>query len=137
MIRRPPRSTLFPYTTLFRSLKHGQDSTLFTVLDGKFDRQKISAYALKDGSSAKAGGLEIFSVPITGAARKISFTFLKSERIAVTNGPHLGALLNAKSQPGDASEWRARFERLAGSPVFAVFRQEAAIGSARGRQGLC
>src|SRR5256885_1391889 len=24
MIRRPPRSTLFPYTTLFRSLLHGQ-----------------------------------------------------------------------------------------------------------------
>src|SRR5438105_8155777 len=25
MIRRPPRSTLFPYTTLFRSLKPGKD----------------------------------------------------------------------------------------------------------------
>src|SRR3989442_5482631 len=24
MIRRPPRSTLFPYTTLFRSQEHGQ-----------------------------------------------------------------------------------------------------------------
>src|SRR3989442_6503973 len=24
MIRRPPRSTLFPYTTLFRSLQHGR-----------------------------------------------------------------------------------------------------------------
>src|SRR2546422_3482661 len=24
MIRRPPRSTLFPYTTLFRSLAHGR-----------------------------------------------------------------------------------------------------------------
>src|SRR5256885_10090567 len=26
MIRRPPRSTLFPYTTLFRSCSHGQSS---------------------------------------------------------------------------------------------------------------
>src|SRR6516162_932470 len=25
MIRRPPRSTLFPYTTLFRSRRHGRD----------------------------------------------------------------------------------------------------------------
>src|SRR5258707_8552469 len=25
MIRRPPRSTLFPYTTLFRSSKHGSN----------------------------------------------------------------------------------------------------------------
>src|SRR3989441_10659913 len=27
MIRRPPRSTLFPYTTLFRSLRHGRLET--------------------------------------------------------------------------------------------------------------
>src|SRR3712207_7784690 len=27
MIRRPPRSTLFPYTTLFRSLGHGAELT--------------------------------------------------------------------------------------------------------------
>src|SRR5258708_18013566 len=26
MIRRPPRSTLFPYTTLFRSLRHSGDA---------------------------------------------------------------------------------------------------------------
>src|SRR2546425_3691442 len=28
MIRRPPRSTLFPYTTLFRSLAHQPDDVL-------------------------------------------------------------------------------------------------------------
>src|SRR3712207_8124556 len=28
MIRRPPRSTLFPYTTLFRSLEKAQDEAL-------------------------------------------------------------------------------------------------------------
>src|SRR5260370_10769597 len=30
MIRRPPRSTLFPYTTLFRSLPRTHGSALFT-----------------------------------------------------------------------------------------------------------
>src|SRR2546421_11259048 len=30
MIRRPPRSTLFPYTTLFRSPKTGNVSTTFS-----------------------------------------------------------------------------------------------------------
>src|SRR2546425_5822062 len=29
MIRRPPRSTLFPYTTLFRSQFHGQVQDIF------------------------------------------------------------------------------------------------------------
>src|SRR3712207_8167355 len=28
MIRRPPRSTLFPYTTLFRSLQPGEQATV-------------------------------------------------------------------------------------------------------------
>src|SRR2546426_9137072 len=32
MIRRPPRSTLFPYTTLFRSLAHG--GTVVALLGG-------------------------------------------------------------------------------------------------------
>src|SRR3712207_8049690 len=32
MIRRPPRSTLFPYTTLFRSLKHDVRGSLLTHL---------------------------------------------------------------------------------------------------------
>src|SRR5438876_4333138 len=32
MIRRPPRSTLFPYTTLFRSLVSAQESLLHHVL---------------------------------------------------------------------------------------------------------
>src|SRR5256885_6360119 len=31
MIRRPPRSTLFPYTTLFRSIHHTADGTLGTM----------------------------------------------------------------------------------------------------------
>src|SRR3712207_7926714 len=30
MIRRPPRSTLFPYTTLFRSAVHGRDDLLLS-----------------------------------------------------------------------------------------------------------
>src|SRR2546430_7156807 len=36
MIRRPPRSTLFPYTTLFRSLVHVQreKTDVFTQADG-------------------------------------------------------------------------------------------------------
>src|SRR5256885_12608740 len=46
MIRRPPRSTLFPYTTLFRSERDpavefvsGFQSTAFLVEDGKPARQ--------------------------------------------------------------------------------------------------
>src|SRR2546430_14642132 len=39
MIRRPPRSTLFPYTTLFRSLKLGRGHHLISWLAAPFQPQ--------------------------------------------------------------------------------------------------
>src|SRR3712207_6892769 len=39
MIRRPPRSTLFPYTTLFRS--HPPEHAAAEVLEGLFDPVQI------------------------------------------------------------------------------------------------
>src|SRR2546421_5638000 len=35
MIRRPPRSTLFPYTTLFRSVVVGSEGTLLSIVEAK------------------------------------------------------------------------------------------------------
>src|SRR5260370_5829800 len=59
MIRRPPRSTLFPYTTLFRSLPGGQSfegpAELKAILKtkvGEFSRclaEKMLTYALGRG----------------------------------------------------------------------------------------
>jgi hypothetical protein len=114
--------------------KRGQDFTLFAILDGKFDRQKISAYALKDGLAVKTAGREIFSVPVSGTVKKISLTFLRNDRIAVTGDANLVRFLDAKKRAEEAADWRARFERLAGSPVFAVIRQDAAIGAALAAQ---
>src|SRR2546427_8881713 len=55
MIRRPPRSTLFPYTTLFRSAGHD-------VLDGIFHGGDVDGGAanfveggIKSGAFARAG----------------------------------------------------------------------------------
>ena len=114
--------------------KRGQDYTLFAIFDGKFDRQKISAYASKDGSIVRAGGREIFSVPVSGAAKKISFAFLKNRQIALASDSNLAVFLDAKKRPEEVAEWRVRFERLAGSPVFAVIRQDAALGAALSAQ---
>src|SRR3712207_7477245 len=45
MIRRPPRSTLFPYTTLFRSLVHRLHAELGSRLD---DAHELVRLALPD-----------------------------------------------------------------------------------------
>jgi hypothetical protein len=116
------------------SIKHEQASTIFAVVDGKFDKQKISAYAMKSGSIANNNGREIFSVAMSGSSKKLSFTFLKKDRIALTDDTDLNLFLNAKKRSEDTAEWSVRFERLAGSPVFAVIRQNAGAGSALAAQ---
>lgn len=113
--------------------KQEPDSALFAVADGKFDRQKISAYGLKTGALTKIGGVDIFSVPLTDSAKKIAFTFLRNDRIALADSGDLSGAFGSKRNE-DSAEWRSRFERLAGSPVFAVIRQDAAAGAALAAQ---
>src|SRR2546422_4239438 len=51
MIRRPPRSTLFPYTTLFRSVPAGDEANFKSLIVAKlmaFGQDAGSANALAD-----------------------------------------------------------------------------------------
>jgi hypothetical protein len=115
-------------------IKRGQDTTLFAIADGRFDRQKVSTYASRSGARENFGGREIFSLPSSGSSRKMSFTFLRKDRIAITQDAGLGPLLNPPPKSHDAKEWQVRFARLAGSPVFVVIRQDAAVSSALASQ---
>jgi hypothetical protein len=108
--------------------KIGQDSGFFAVAEGRFDRQKISAVATKSGSVEKRGGHEIFTTPESGGAKRILFTFLGNSRIVLTDHGDLAQTLNTKKKGDDSAEWRTRFDRLGGSPVFAVIRQDASPG---------
>lgn len=106
--------------------------TLFLALvDGRFDRKKITGYAMQSGSRVIEGSREIFSVPVKGGVRRILFTFLQDNRIAITDQPNLSKILSTNPKEAvDAAEWRMRFGRLAGSPVFTVIHQEAGTGGA-------
>jgi len=115
-------------------LKHDETTTLLAVAEGRFDRKKISAYASQTGTRENHGGMEIFSVPLSGSTRRITFTFLRNDRIALTNGTSLEANLSLRPVDSDAQSWRERFRRLAGSPVFAVMRQDAGAGAALSTQ---
>lgn len=112
--------------------KAGQDSSFFAVADGRFDQQKISALANTSGTVEKRGAHEIFVIPESGEAKKIYLTFLSNDRIALTDRADLGQSLGGGKKRSDDStaEWRARFERLGGTPVFAVIRQDAGAGDA-------
>src|SRR2546429_6743536 len=45
MIRRPPRSTLFPYTTLFRSVVYLNDYDVVTLTPGQFKVENLGSSA--------------------------------------------------------------------------------------------
>ena len=57
MIRRPPRSTLFPYTTLFRSMadrtKDSRIEGLYEIIDGLDPGEKRLVYLYLDGIPMK------------------------------------------------------------------------------------
>jgi hypothetical protein len=115
-------------------LKHGRESTLLAVAEGRFDREKIAAYASQTGTRETRGGNEIFSIPVSGNARRITFTFLRNDRIALTNDATFESSLSQPHADSDAQAWRERFRRLAGSPVFVVVRQDAGAGTALSAQ---
>jgi hypothetical protein len=114
--------------------RRGSDSALFVVADGRFDIAKIRGYAQKSGSVQKREGHEIFTVPISGSGRKISFTFLRKDRLALTDDDSLISLFASPQKNPAAADWRIRFDRLAGSPIFAVIQQDAATSAALAAQ---
>src|SRR5437870_2869307 len=65
MIRRPPRSTLFPYTTLFRSPAPAVDRVLGSTRNDKRSRASLRTTALRHsasshGSARKGGRPPVF-----------------------------------------------------------------------------
>src|SRR2546430_10317986 len=69
MIRRPPRSTLFPYTTLFRSGVFGLDNAYTTRCDLGFRAVNIERW-----KRAEAEGLFIVVVAFLGFFRSEEHT---------------------------------------------------------------
>src|SRR2546429_7178745 len=53
MIRRPPRSTLFPYTTLFRSVKNGIEAELGKKLQKLIKDSKLKVQAAIQGDAVR------------------------------------------------------------------------------------
>src|SRR3989442_14272365 len=120
MIRRPPRSTLFPYTTLFRSQK-ARDAS----------KQKAAEIAAKLKAApdfekaAKAAGLEAKTtelisrdspIPDLGVAPAVEEAAFKmpvggvSEAIATDNGTAVIKVIEKKEVTPD--EWKTAKERF-------------------------
>src|SRR2546426_10881034 len=95
MIRRPPRSTLFPYTTLFRSLKFGA-TTIAAIYKDRW-KGELFFKALKQnckiktflGTSANAVHTQIYTALIA----MLLFKYLQLKSTFGWSLPDLVALL--------------------------------------------
>src|SRR3712207_3693521 len=87
MIRRPPRSTLFPYTTLFRSFAGEEGAVLeAAVALAKACASEIDL-ALQTGEHPRMGSLDVLPfVPLEGA------TLEDAARLAQLAGGRIGSL---------------------------------------------
>jgi hypothetical protein len=122
-------------------VKLAHDTAVFAIADGRFDQKKIAAYTSRTATRERHGDHDFFSVPLNSAPSngsapanasrpsKIVFTFLRRDRIALTDSGELAALLSERQSDQDAKDWRDRFERLGGSPVFVILRQDAEAGT--------
>src|SRR4051812_49801377 len=86
MIRRPPRSTLFPYTTLFRSIvprlpTYEGETTSFAV---RFALKKLQEFFLGDLSRSEEHTLNSSHMSISYAV-----FCLKKKKNKVSTAPHL------------------------------------------------
>src|SRR6267154_2409294 len=53
-------------------IKAEKDSKMFAVVEGRFDRNKVEAYAARSGIRENRSGRELFSVPLGDPGHKIS-----------------------------------------------------------------
>ena len=103
---------------------HGSATNIFAVADGKFDRKKIEAFFSRNGKSTPQGKWKVFRPNALANEKSLLFTFLSDKRIAFANYEDFSAALSAAPSEPFHAEWNTRFDRLAGSPVFAVIRQD-------------
>jgi hypothetical protein len=102
-----------------------QSPKTMAVAEGRFHRKKIEAYSAQFGTLKTANGKTIYAVNLTSPPRTAYFTFLHDNQVAICNDASCFFQASAKSM--NSEEWREHFLRMAGTPLFAVMRQDSEL----------
>jgi hypothetical protein len=106
---------------------HGAMTNLLAIVDGKFDHEKIEAFLNRHGKAMQQGQWRVFLLNASVEDKPLSLAFLSDSRIAITDSENLSAVLPGAASESGHAEWNERFERLAGTPIFAVIRQDSTL----------
>jgi hypothetical protein len=114
-------------------------TSVVALADGKFDANKIKAYALQTGKKIRSSGHEIYEVPEQDSKRVIRFSFLSPSRIVLADGPALEKVLSVHSANRMDPAMISRVSQVSGAAIFAVARtqdlaQDIGIDASRSAQ---
>jgi hypothetical protein len=123
------RDTSFAYERdLARAIiavsSRGDKNKFLVVADAKFDHSKIDSYLQRNAKVAQQGKLKTYLLNSTVSGEPLCVAFFSDTRIAITNSENLSSEIAAAGANLNRKEWNSRFERLAGTPLFAVIRQD-------------
>jgi len=130
------RDTGFSYERDLKKLvvaisNNGATTNLLAIADGKFDRKRIEAFLNHGGQpAAQQGRWKVFHLHAASHDKPLSFSFLSDDRIAITDSENLPATLASATVESGHAEWNAHYQRLAGTPLFAVLRQDSSMQNA-------
>lgn len=98
---------------------------VWTIAEGRFDRQKISAYALRTGAAEQRNGQTVYVMPATTPGDKAAITFLTPNRISLVTGPSTAAVATATDDHDHVATIAERAARMNGSMLFAIARADS------------
>jgi hypothetical protein len=102
----------------------GQKKTV-VVADGRFDRQKIQNYAIRNGTLDRQHGHDVFLFPARAPNTWNSFLFLDNHRVALAEGSSIAPVLTPHAVDFATDPARERAAHLAGAAVLAITRVPA------------
>jgi hypothetical protein len=107
----------------------GSSRSTLALARGKFDRKKMEAYLGRNATPFEQRTQKVFGFAAkpNGQEKAMSLAFLSDQRIAISDSEKLAQVLGSAEPPAGRAEWQRRFDRLAGSPFFAVIRQDPAV----------
>src|SRR5256885_8124847 len=110
MIRRPPRSTLFPYTTLFRSIRMNADPNCLKATAGQEQQQETFAIG-------PAGTLQNVFVYVKDGLGRYAFDARSEEHTSELQSPcNLACRLLLEKKKKKRSRERTHVLNLRGAP---------------------
>jgi hypothetical protein len=110
-----------------RSVPYPQspDSRTLVIADGRFDQDKIEAYALRSGKMEQRNGHAVYTTPTATPGKMTAFTFLAPGRLALADGGDISSVLGEPPQEPVDAAMQEQVSRVAGAPLFLVGKPQA------------